>query len=460
MSPNQLYLLPSGMVSVQPLAVSAAEELASVIVLKDVSKHYGSVAVLDHLSMNVAAGAYLALGGASGAGKTTLLGILGLLEPPTSGEYFFRGVSTRRLDDRKLAELRNKSFGFVFQQFSLIPSLSAWQNVARPLTFASVPRREHRPRALELLDWLGLSDRAEHRPAQLSGGEQQRVAIARALVTDPQVILADEPTGNLPAEQWDPILDTFDLLHAAGKTIILVTHNPDVAARANSVTWLRAGKFERDTESQSRLSVTTRNANYISASSSNSSLEDTPAQLEFLGAARIQSGDQAVKIQPRLADILAMLVANPQGLTGEQLLLLVYGEGGRPGTLKSALSKLRRLVPISSQPYRLESILGADFVQLENALRVGAVREAVSLYTGSLLPQSEAPGVVELRERLDGAVRGAVLASSDGELVWQLAELLGDDLEVWEAAVAQLPGADHRRALARVRTERLREQWQ
>src|SRR5690606_32689715 len=124
--------------------------------------------------------------------------------------------------------------------FSLVPNLNAWQNVARPLAFAGVPRREHKRRALELLDRLGLAARAEHRPSQLSGGEQQRVAIARALINDPEVILADEPTGNLPQEQWGPILDAFDLLHEVGRTIVLVTHNPEVARRARRVLWLTA----------------------------------------------------------------------------------------------------------------------------------------------------------------------------------------------------------------------------
>lgn len=434
-------------------------DLETVIALENVSKRYGAVAVLDHLSMRVPQGAYVALGGASGSGKTTLLGILGLLEPPTSGDYYFRGESTQDFGDRQLAELRNRAFGFVFQQFSLVPSLNAWQNVARPLSFSRVPRREHKQRALELLEWLGMAGRAEHRPAQLSGGEQQRIAIARALITDPDVILADEPTGNLPQEQWGPILHSFDLLHAIGKTIILVTHNPEVAQRAKDLMWLRVGKVELVTESQTRTRSVPLAATAPVARELGEAHDGAEMRLEMLGASLIHLRGQEAKIQPRMADILAMLAAHPMGLTGEQLLLLVYGEDSRAGTLKSALSKLRRIVPISSQPYRLEVGVSADFMELQEALRIGDVGGALALYGGSLLPLSEAPGVVELREELDSAVRSSVLASHDGESIWRLAELLDDDLEVWEAAVVQLPEADHRRTLAIVRAERLRAQW-
>lgn len=432
----------------------------SVIALDNISKSYGSVAVLDGVSLSVPGAAYVALCGASGAGKTTLLGILGLLEAPTSGDYRFRGESTRALGDRQLAELRNRAFGFVFQQFSLIPGLSAWQNVARPLTFARVPRREHKRRALELLERLGLAARAEHRPSQLSGGEQQRVAIARALITDPEVILADEPTGNLPPEQWGPILDAFDLLHEAGKTIILVTHNPAVAERASSVLWLRAGKLAQDVAPRNPVGGSTSGATEPLAPTAGAGSEEAGVLLEFLGGAQVKTHGEEVRIPPRLMDILAMLVANPHGLTGEQLLLLVYGEDGRSGTLKSALSKLRRVVPIRSRPYRLETGLTADFIRLEDALAKGDVAAALALYGGSLLPQSEAPGVTVLRERLDSAIRRAVLELGEGNLTWRLAQTLGGDLEVWEAAVEQLAESDPRRTLAAVHAEQLRAEWQ
>lgn len=230
----------------RPVVAKTAIEQAPVIELEGLSKRYGSVSVLNALSMRVPAGGYFALGGASGAGKTTLLGILGLLETPTAGEYRFHGESTSTLSDRQLSELRNRAFGFVFQQFSLVPSLSAWQNVARPLTFAGVPRREHRRRALELLDRLGLAARAEHKPSQLSGGEQQRVAIARALINDPEVILADEPTGNLPQELWGQVLDMLETGWRNGKTVIVVTHEPAVAARAQRIVRLRDDRLERE----------------------------------------------------------------------------------------------------------------------------------------------------------------------------------------------------------------------
>ncbi len=156
------------------------------------------------------AGGYFALGGTSGAGKTTPLRILGLLETPAAGEYRFNGESRSTLSDRQLSELRDRAFGFVFQQFHLLPQVTAWENVARPLVYAGVPHATRKARSLELLAKLGLANRSHHRALQLSGGEQQRVAIARALINDPEVILADEPTGNVPQELWGQVLDMLE----------------------------------------------------------------------------------------------------------------------------------------------------------------------------------------------------------------------------------------------------------
>ncbi|MBX3144354.1 MAG: ATP-binding cassette domain-containing protein [Trueperaceae bacterium] len=437
------------------------------IELQGISKRFGGVSVLDSVDLVVGPGSYIALSGPSGAGKTTLLGILGLLESPSSGMYRFQGESTITLRDGQLAGLRNRAFGFVFQQFSLIPGLNAWQNVARPLMFARVPRSEQKRRALELLEQVGLAYRANHRPAQLSGGEQQRVAIARALINDPDILLADEPTGNLPIEQWEPILNAFDKLNEAGKTILLVTHNPDVAERASRVLWLRGGRLEEASRTLSPAWVGVSEGVGEGASiASAQSLVEAAAEpsrvdvdIELLGRVRLKVNGRETQIQPRQAEILAVLAANPKGLSGEQLLLLVYGDEGNASTLKAALSKLRRTVPIASYPYRLLADVAADFIRLEAAVRAGRIDQAVGLYSGPLLPQSDSPGVVELRETLDSALRHAVLNSGDGGLALQLAEVLGNDLELWETASSRLDASDPRRAIALAGAEAARKNW-
>lgn len=200
--------------------------------LKGFGKRYGRVNAVQDVTFDVGVGEFVAIEGPSGSGKTTLLGMLGLLEEASEGEYRFMGRPTADLDDLEASRLRNRCFGFVFQQFYLLPHLAAWENVCRPLVYARVDRRQRKERALALLEQLGLAHRADHHPAQLSGGEQQRVAIARALVNDPDVILADEPTGNLPQAQWEPILGLLEQLHREGKTILLVSHQSDVAERA------------------------------------------------------------------------------------------------------------------------------------------------------------------------------------------------------------------------------------
>jgi len=224
--------------SSSPLTSSTVNLLS----LRNASKQFGTLSVLQDVSLDIAAGEFVALTGPSGSGKSTLLGLLGLLEVLSHGRYLIDGQDVARLSDRQQATLRNATFGFVFQQFHLLPELTALDNVARPLVYAGVRARERRARAMAQLERLGLAARAHHRPAQLSGGEQQRVAIARALVNNPRVILADEPTGNLPQAAWRDVLDIFDALHREGKTVVVVTHDPLVAARAHRHVHLHGGR--------------------------------------------------------------------------------------------------------------------------------------------------------------------------------------------------------------------------
>jgi len=218
------------------------QDVEALIQLDGFSKTYGSVTAVSNVTLNIQAGDFVAIVGPSGSGKSTLLGVLGLLEHATSGSYRFKGKMVADLDDTEASRLRNRSFGFVFQQFHLLPELTAWENVARPLLYAGVPRGERKARALALLEKLGLAARAHHRPAQLSGGEQQRVAIARALINDPDVILADEPTGNLPQLQWEPILELLAQLNREGKTVLIVSHEPGIAQQAKRCVELRDGR--------------------------------------------------------------------------------------------------------------------------------------------------------------------------------------------------------------------------
>nr|WP_281254275.1 ABC transporter ATP-binding protein [Mumia flava] len=214
--------------------------------LDEVRKIYttGSVevAALAGVDLQVHEGEYVAVIGPSGSGKSTLMNIVGCLDVPTDGTYRLAGEDVSTLDEARLADVRNRLIGFVFQQFNLLPSLSAWRNVELPLVYAGVSRDERRARAVAALERVGLGDRAEHRPSELSGGQQQRVAVARALVTDPAMVLADEPTGNLDSRSTADVLALFDELSAMGRTIVLITHEHEVAERAHRRIVVRDGR--------------------------------------------------------------------------------------------------------------------------------------------------------------------------------------------------------------------------
>jgi putative ABC transport system ATP-binding protein len=227
-------------------AATAEDGGAHVVVrLDDVTKTYNTgaleVQALAGVSLSVRAGEYVAIMGPSGSGKSTLMNILGCLDVLTTGRYVLDGQDVAELDDDDLAEIRNKRIGFVFQQFNLLPALPAWRNVELPLFYAGVPAAERKRRALEALARVGLADRVDHRPGELSGGQQQRVAVARALASDPAMILADEPTGNLDSHSTADVLALLDELHASGRTIVLITHEAEVAARASRIMHVRDG---------------------------------------------------------------------------------------------------------------------------------------------------------------------------------------------------------------------------
>jgi putative ABC transport system ATP-binding protein len=219
---------------------------------EDVARRYRmggeTIEALRGVNLVIRRGDYTAIMGPSGCGKSTLMNIVGCLDAPDGGRYWLDGQLVSDLSDRELAQVRNRAIGFVFQSFALLPRATALQNVELPLVYAHVPRRERLRRAAEALERVGLTGRSRHRPAELSGGQRQRVAIARALVTSPSLLLADEPTGNLDTATGEEILALFDDIHRAGNSVIVVTHDAGVAARASRVLRMLDGRIEGDTQ--------------------------------------------------------------------------------------------------------------------------------------------------------------------------------------------------------------------
>ena len=213
------------------------------------------VRALDGLDLEVEAGEYLAIMGPSGSGKSTLMNLIGCLDTPTSGDYILNNQRVSDLDDGELATIRNHEIGFVFQTFNLLARATALANVELPLIYARVPAKERHRRALEVLERVGLGDRAKHRPNELSGGQQGRVAVARALINDPSILLADEPTGNLDSKTSQEIMELFDELNAAGNTLIVVTHEADIAAHARRVVRMLDVKGVADERTSGREAV-------------------------------------------------------------------------------------------------------------------------------------------------------------------------------------------------------------
>ena len=230
-----------------------------VIEIKEIVKNYqvGSVIVraLRSVSLDISRNEYVAIMGPSGSGKSTLMNILGCLDTPTKGMYVLNGTDVSKMEDDRLAEIRNKEIGFVFQTFNLLPRYTALENVTLPLIYAGVPRHEREEHAVKTLDLVGLGDRMTHKPNELSGGQRQRVAIARALINNPSIILADEPTGNLDSKTSYDIMGLLDKIHEDGNTVIVVTHEEDIARHAHRIIKLRDGEVSADYITENRIEV-------------------------------------------------------------------------------------------------------------------------------------------------------------------------------------------------------------
>jgi len=235
---------------------SEADSMNSIIHLEDIRKHYimgrQQLQVLKGISLDIFKNEYVALMGPSGSGKSTLMNIIGCLDTATAGKYVLNGQDVSKMEDNALAEVRNKEIGFVFQQFNLLPRLTALENVALPLVYAGMTRKTRIERAMHVLDMVSLTDRSHHKPNELSGGQSQRVAIARALVNRPSIILADEPTGNLDTKTSYEIMEIFGKIQAEGNTVVLVTHEEDIATHAKRIIRLRDGIVETDKQNTAK----------------------------------------------------------------------------------------------------------------------------------------------------------------------------------------------------------------
>lgn len=231
--------------------------MQSIIHLDKIVKSYfmgrNVIPVLKGIDLDIFKNEYVALMGPSGSGKSTLMNILGCLDSPTGGKYILNGQDVSKMEDDALAEVRNKEIGFVFQQFNLLPRLTAAENVALPLVYAGLPKKQRMEIAMEMITRVGLADRSHHKPNELSGGQNQRIAIARALVNSPSIILADEPTGNLDSKTSIEIMDIFGKIQESGNTVVLVTHEEDIANHAHRIVRLRDGVIESDKRKADQL---------------------------------------------------------------------------------------------------------------------------------------------------------------------------------------------------------------
>ena len=230
--------------------------MSALVEIQDISKIYNpgenEVRALDHISLTIQKGEFVAIIGQSGSGKSTLMNMIGCLDVPTEGTYILNGQNVSKLSDNELSDIRNQEIGFIFQGFNLIANLTAQENVELPLIYRGVPKKERHELSVAALKKVGLAHRMDHRPSEMSGGQQQRVAIARAIAQAPPVILADEPTGNLDSASSMEILDILKQLHAENRTVILITHDNDIAKQAKRVIRIKDGKIERDYENEIR----------------------------------------------------------------------------------------------------------------------------------------------------------------------------------------------------------------